>query len=126
MKTQTLQDVANWMKKTDLTTVSYRRGSDAMELSIDASAPQPDAAFPPCRLIPVSAHEVGIFWFQDIGKAKKIDKGVNVKKDQTLGFITTGKEKYTVSAPSAGRIISDILEDGQAVEYGQPLFFIQP
>lgn len=126
MTQRTLQDVADWMKSTDLVKVSYRKGTDALALSVDGTPLSPESAFPPCRLEAVRAHEVGIFRYQEIGKARGPEKGSDVQAGQILGLITTGKAKYEVKAPAAGRIVSELTEDGMAVEYGQPLFFIQP
>ncbi len=126
MTRQTLQDVADWIKSTDLAKVSYRRGEDALAIEVEGTPTPTESAFPPCRLEAVRAQEVGIFRFQDIGKARGPEKGSDVRAGQTLGFITAGKAKYEVKAPAAGRIISELAEDGMAVEYGQPLFFIQP
>ncbi len=126
MTHQTLQDVVDWMKSTDLAKVSYRKGAEALALSVEGTPTPAESTFPPCRLEAVRAQEVGIFRFQDIGKARGPEKGSDVRPGQTLGFITAGKAKFEVKAPTAGRIVSELVEDGMAVEYGQPLFFIQP
>ncbi|MFH2205105.1 MAG: biotin/lipoyl-containing protein [Elusimicrobiota bacterium] len=126
MNKRTLQDVADWMKTTDLARVSYRRAGETIEFSLEDAPSAAESAFPPCRLIPVSAREVGLFRPGPLGTAGGIEKGSEVKEGAVLGLIAAGKEQHEVKAPAAGRIISALVEDGDPVEYGQPLFFIQP
>ncbi len=126
MNTRNLQAVADWMKSTDLLTVSYRSNGEAIELSLDDAPAAPESAFPPCRLVPVTAQEVGLFRFSPLGKAQRAEKGAEVKKGQALGLIAAGKTEHPVKAPESGRIVSALIEDGDPVEYGQPIFFIQP
>ena len=126
MNTRTLQEVADWMKSTDLTKISYRKGPDALELDSETVHPMPDSAFPACRLIPVSSQEVGLFRFNAVGSSRGAGKDDDVKEGQLLGHIEAGSKKHDVKAPVSGRIVSELIEDGNPVEYGQALFFIQP
>ena len=126
MNTKTIQSVVDWMKKTDLSTVSYRKNDEALELSIDDTPVMPASAFPPCRLVPVAAREVGLFRFSALGSARSAEKGSIVNEGDILGLIVAGKKEHPVKAPASGKIVSELIEDGDPVEYGQPIFFIQP
>lgn len=118
--------VIDWMRTTDLAELSYRRGEDAVQLRLEEAGPAPDAGFPPCALVPVTSPEVGIFRSSDIGKPLGVEKGKPVKEGDVLGLIETGTSKHKVKAAAAGRLVSVLIEDGKAVEYGQPLFFVRP
>lgn len=126
MNTKPIQEVADWMKTTDLALVSYRKGGEAMELASETAPRVPEGAFPPCRLVPVVAGEVGLFRFQELGEARKAEKDAQVKEGDVLGHIAAGGKKHAVKAPASGKIVSEMIDDGAPVEYGQPLFFIQP
>jgi len=126
MKPRTLQAVADWINTTDLAAVSYRRDGETVELSRDGSRAHDAPAFPPCSLLPVTAHEVGLFRFSALGSARKAEKGSAVEKGQVLGLITAGKTHHEVKSPAAGGIVAVLIDDGDPVEYGQPLFFLRP
>jgi len=52
--------------------------------------------------------------------------GSNVRAGQILGFIEVMRLSNDVTAPEAGTIAAIRVQDGQPVEYGQPLFEIVP
>jgi biotin carboxyl carrier protein len=45
-----------------------------------------------------------------------------IKKDQQLGSVDVVNVFQKVTSPVAGMLVELLVEDGQAVEYGQPLF----
>jgi len=49
-----------------------------------------------------------------------------VKKGAELGVVEAAKEFKPVSAPADGTLKIISVEDGHTVEYGQPLFFLEP
>ena len=52
--------------------------------------------------------------------------GTVVKAGQTLGQIDTMRLLSDCKAPRAGKLTQILVEDGQPVEYGQPLFELAP
>ncbi len=70
----------------------------------------------------VSAGLVGIFhaWARPKGKAL-VATGDRVKVGQLVGTIQSLNVINEVEAPVAGRVVEILVEDGQPVEYGQPL-----
>jgi len=120
-----LNNVADWMRDTDLSEVSYRRGNESLQLCLDQGAPALPS-FPASTLVPVSSPEVGIFRASTPGKAFNAEEGASVKKGDILGLIETAGSKLKLKAPESGRLSTVLAEDGKAVEYGQPLFFIKP
>lgn len=127
MKTDQLRDVLSWIKTTDLVEVSFKQGDDGFSLS---SAESPAAhAYPVAasRFSPVCAPCVGLFQWNAPGKARAHEEGAEVAEGDLLGLIETVKGKGTpVKAPAAGRLARVMIDGGAAVEYGQPLFFIEP
>lgn len=52
--------------------------------------------------------------------------GLRVRAGRVLGTIDSLNVPIPVTAPVAGRVVEVLVEDGQPVEYGQPLFLIEP
>lgn len=55
-----------------------------------------------------------------------VEEGAHVAAGQTLCLIEVMKLFTAVEAPMAGTILAIGVEDGAAVEYDQPLFWIRP
>jgi biotin carboxyl carrier protein len=117
--------VLDWMRTTDLVEVAYRSGEDKVSFRFEDAGPV-HGPIPGTSLVPVLSPEVGIFRFNEIGKARRAEKDVEVEAGLVLGLVDTGAAKREVTAPAAGRLSLVLAEEGKAVEYGQPLFFIRP
>ena len=125
MDTRTLDEILTWMRSTDLVELAYKRGSEGFEFRTEG-APLAEAAFPASSLVPVSSTAVGVFRASRPGLAPKAQEGGSVASGDWLGLVETGGASVDVSAPSAGRLVKVLAQDGAAVEYGQPLFLIAP
>jgi biotin carboxyl carrier protein len=55
-----------------------------------------------------------------------VNEGDLVKEDQILCIIEAMKLMNEIEARVAGRIVKILVENGQPVEYGQPLFLVEP
>ena len=126
MNTRSFQDVIQWLKTTDLAEVSYRRAEDRFRFRVDDAPVVPESALSGCSLVPVISPEVGLFRASELGRPRKADKDADVSEGDELGVIEAGRKKHKVKAAASGRIAAIRIEDGQPVEYGQPLFFIRP
>jgi acetyl-CoA carboxylase biotin carboxyl carrier protein len=71
----------------------------------------------------VVAERVGFFHYPD-GAAGPLEPGDLIAAGQTLGNIDSLSVPIPLQAPRAGRLAEVLVDDGQAVEYGQPLFVI--
>lgn len=73
----------------------------------------------------VTAPLVGIFhpWIKPKGKPL-VAVGDSVKEGQLVGAIQSLNVIYEVETPVAGRVVEILVQDGQPVEYGQPLMMI--
>jgi acetyl-CoA carboxylase biotin carboxyl carrier protein len=54
-----------------------------------------------------------------------VNEGDSVRKGQTVCIIEAMKMMNEVEAPAGGRVVRIIANDGQAIEYGQPLMVIE-
>ena len=108
----------------------------AMPAPVYASAPAPvPAAGAPAAAAPAAAEVagtvvkspmVGTFYRASNPGAKPLaDVGTAVKKGQALCIIEAMKIMNEIESEFDGTITKVLAENGQAVEYGQPLFIIE-
>ena len=70
---------------------------------------------------------VGVFYrAPKPGEPTFVEKGDLVEEGQVLCIVEAMKLMNEIQADRAGRIVDILLEDGQNVEYGEPLFLIGP
>lgn len=106
---------------------------ETMTLRLRRAAPSPVPQAPPTPQAPavtlepkgtiIMAQHVGVFLAL---KGNPPQVGERIKAGQTLGQVDTMRLLSDCQATVAGRIQAIFIEDGQPVEYGQPLFEIQP
>ena len=128
MDTAQIRAVLDWMKSTDLVEVAFKRSGRGFALStVDAPAASLGGAATARRFVPVTAESVGVFQWAEPGKARKAEEGTQVLAGDVLGVVVSGSgAPAPVKAPCAGRVAKCFAEAGQAVEYGRPLFFLEP
>jgi acetyl-CoA carboxylase biotin carboxyl carrier protein len=126
MKTEQVKEIMSWLKTTDLVEISYKAGGTGFSLATaEAPAAVPEARFP-SRYSCVASPAVGVFQPQALGKAGA-EEGAAVGEGDPLGLVDTGgKAPVPVKASCAGRVARVMVEPGQAVQYGQPLFLLEP
>jgi len=124
MDVKTLGKITKWMESTDLEEVTWKNGGDKISLKVNNS-PESHSKFA-STIVPVSSPSIGIFRFARPGKANSLKQGMAVKKGAELGVVEAAKELKSVTAPVDGYLKIISVEDGHTVEYGQPLFFIEP
>ncbi|MYM72272.1 acetyl-CoA carboxylase biotin carboxyl carrier protein [Duganella sp. FT134W] len=89
-----------------------------------AAAPAPAAAAEPTGHI-VKSPMVGTFYRSSApGAAAFVEVGQSVKEGETLCIIEAMKLLNEIDADKSGTITQILVENGQPVEYGQPLFVI--
>ena len=93
-----------------------------------APAPAPVvAAAAPSHLVPVEAPMVGTFYrAPGPDAAPFVLEGDVVKEGQVLCIIEAMKLMNEIEAKAAGRVAKILVENAQPVEYGQPLFLLEP
>jgi acetyl-CoA carboxylase biotin carboxyl carrier protein len=65
------------------------------------------------------------YWSPEPGAKPFIEIGSKVSAGQTLLIIEAMKTMNQIPAPRPGTVIQILVEDGQPVEYGQPLMIIE-
>lgn len=128
MNTSDMRPVLDWMKSTDLVEVVYKKEGQGFALrSSEAPAPIPGGSLPASRFVPVASESVGVFQWSEPGKARKAEEGADVAEGDVLAVVVSGSgAAKPVKAPCAGRIAKCFADAGQAVEYGRPLFLLEP
>lgn len=106
-----------------------------------AAAPVPAPAAPPTavsqaatpspagssRLIQITAPMVGTFYRSPSPDAEPyVQPGEEINVGQPLCIIEAMKLMNEIESEVAGRIVAVLVENGQPVEYGQPLFTVEP
>jgi len=124
MNVKTLGKITKWMETTDLEEITFKEGGDKISLKLN-NHPEHHTSLS-STLVPVSSPSIGIFRFSRPGTTSALKEGVSVKKGQELGAVEVGKDHKPVIAGAAGFLKIISVEEGKPVEYGQPLFFIEP
>jgi acetyl-CoA carboxylase biotin carboxyl carrier protein len=127
-KTTDLQEVI-WEKKGVV--VRFRRSADAVTPAPSAlpAVPAGAAAEPakaPEKMV-IKSTMVGTFYRADSkSRPPLVIEGTVVAAGQTIAAVEAMKIMKDVLSPSDCKIVKALVENGHAVEYGQPLFEIEP
>lgn len=142
-----IRELALLLDETNLTEIEIERAGlrvrVARNISIAASVPtavhapapvaQTAAAAPTAAVADVAKHPgmvpspmVGTaYWSPEPGAKPFIDVGSKVSAGQTLLIIEAMKTMNQIPSPRAGTITQILVEDGQPVEFGEPLVIIE-
>jgi oxaloacetate decarboxylase alpha subunit len=102
------------------------------EVAVPAPAPSPapaEKAVEPVKTnqIKVTAPIVGTFYRSSSPeKPPYVEVGDVVKKGQVLCIIEAMKLMNEIESETTGKIVQVLVENGMPVEYGQPVFVIEP
>jgi acetyl-CoA carboxylase biotin carboxyl carrier protein len=139
--TDLARQLAALLRELDLTEIEATAGGVRVRLQRAAATPvlQPPAvaAAPavtvpvvdatPMPTITVEAPMVGTFYRASSPTAEPyVREGDVVKEGQVLCIIEAMKLMNEIESRASGRIVKILVENGQPVEYGQPLFSIEP
>lgn len=121
-----LQEVF-WEVKGNL--VSFQRAPEPIKTPAPAPAQAVVANTPVAKPEPsvIRSTMVGTFYRSEKpNRPPYVLDGTNVNQGQAVGAIEAMKIMKDVVAPRACRIVKALVENGHAVEYGQPLFEVEP
>ena len=149
-----LQQLVEMMEKHDLREVRLRRGNErwllrrgpqevvqfapaapvAAPASQAAAAPQSSSASPsaapsgaPAGTVEITSPMVGTFYRSPSpGEKAFVKDGDHVERDSIVCLIEAMKFFNQIKAEKAGTITQILVNDGDAVDFGQPLFRIKP
>ena len=95
-----------------------------------AAAPPAQAAKPaviPEGMVAVTAPLLGTFYVApEPGAPPFVRVGQQITEDTTCGLIEVMKVFNSVRATVSGTIVELVVQNGQFVEFGQPLFIVKP
>src|ERR1051325_9530176 len=139
-----IRELALLLDETGLTEIEIERAGFRVRVarnisiaaSIPASQPQASAAPMPTAAAPVSdiAQHPGmvpspmvgtVYWASEPGARPFIEVGAKVTAGQTLLIIEAMKTMNQIPSPRAGTVTQILVEDGQPVEFGEPLVIIE-
>ena len=143
-----IRELALLLDETSLTEIEIERAGlrlrVARNISIAASMP---ASFAPAAVAPAAAaaaassepatdyaNHPGVvpspmvgtaYWSPEPGAKPFVEIGVKVSAGQTLLIIEAMKTMNQIPSPRAGTVTQILVEDGQPVEFGEPLVIIE-
>lgn len=144
-----VRELALVLDETSLTEIEIERAGlrlrVARNISVAATMPMPMAAAPAVlptaagatAAVPAAAdlskHPGAVtspmvgtaYWAPEPGAKPFIDVGTKVSVGQTLLIIEAMKTMNQIPSPRAGTVTQILVEDGQPVEYGEPLVIIE-
>ena len=139
-----IRELALLLDETSLTEIEIERAGlrvrVARNVSIAASVPAnvqaPASAFPapaPAAAPDIAKHPgvvpspmVGTaYWASEPGAKPFVEVGTKVSVGQTLLIIEAMKTMNQIPSPRAGTVTQILVEDGQPVEFGEPLVIIE-
>ena len=134
-----LRDLLDFAKKTDLlelvwekngTKISFRRAdAKAFFVRSPANGGAPQAAEEPAapESMFIRSTMVGTFYRSDsVDRPPMVVEGTVVASGQPVASIEAMKIRKDVVAQEPCRILKALIPNGHAVEYGQPLFEVEP
>jgi acetyl-CoA carboxylase biotin carboxyl carrier protein len=103
------------------------RGEASSVIAAPLAQPAVDRAESTAHLLTVEAPMVGTFYRAPKPDAPPfVNEGDAVKEGQVLCIVEAMKLMNEIEASVAGRIVKVLVENGQPVEFGQPLFLMDP
>src|SRR5271166_617531 len=142
-----IRELALLLDETSLTEIEIERAGlrvrVARNISIAAATPAQAAAFLPSQAAPAPgaaapasdiANHPGVvpspmvgtaYWSPEPGAKPFIEVGSKVSAGQTLLIIEAMKTMNQIPSPRAGTVTQILVEDGQPVEFGEPLVIIE-
>jgi acetyl-CoA carboxylase biotin carboxyl carrier protein len=140
-----IRELATLLDETSLTEIEIERAglrvrvarnvsiAAAMPAAVVAAAPVAAAAASAGASADLSKHPGAVtspmvgtaYWAPEPGAKPFIDVGTKVSVGQTLLIIEAMKTMNQIPSPRAGTVTQILVEDGQPVEFGEPLVIIE-
>jgi acetyl-CoA carboxylase biotin carboxyl carrier protein len=140
-----IRELALLLDETSLTEIEIERAGlrvrVARNISIAASMPSNFQAAPasaPAIAAPVDVADITkhpglvpspmvgtVYWASEPGTKPFVEVGAKVSIGQTLLIIEAMKTMNQIPSPRAGTVTQILVEDGQPVEFGEPLVIIE-
>lgn len=149
-QTKQIQDLIDLLRRNNLTElelerqgvrIRLRHEAGAKTVTVSAQEALPSASPPAVRtttaagsppedmagLVTITSPIVGTFYRSPSPDADAyVEEGDFVKKGQVLCIVEAMKLMNEIEAEFPGRVVSVMAENGQPVEFGEPLFVVEP
>jgi acetyl-CoA carboxylase biotin carboxyl carrier protein len=142
MELEDLKELIEFLKETDITELQMEKDGikvrikrekilSSLELPIQKSKGLQEKIVveeeETQRLITVTSPIVGTFYRSPSPEAEPfVEVGSNVNKGQVLCIVEAMKLMNEIESEVDGVVVKVLVENGQPVEYGEPLFLIEP
>jgi len=139
-----IRELANLLDETSLTEIEIERSGlrlrVARNISVAAAMPAPILTAAPAATAAAGAASADLskhpgvvtspmvgtaYWAPEPGAKPFIEVGSKVSVGQTLLIIEAMKTMNQIPSPRAGTVTQILIEDGQPVEFGEPLVIIE-
>ena len=139
-----IRELAKLLDETGLSEIEVQSDGASIRVARKANVPSPrprsaegssGAAVVPAVAVPIEpVQHPGLVASPMVGTAYRgpapgarpfVDVGSQVKTGETLIIIEAMKTMNQIPAPRSGTVIQILIEDGQPVEYGEPLMIIE-
>jgi acetyl-CoA carboxylase biotin carboxyl carrier protein len=142
MELEDLKELIEYLKETDITEISIEK--DGIKVKIKREKILAPMEIPmqkfgslqekvtreteeETRVITVTSPIVGTFYRASSPEADPfVEVGAKVKKGQVLCIVEAMKLMNEIESEVDGVVIKILVDNGQPVEYGEPLFLIEP
>jgi acetyl-CoA carboxylase biotin carboxyl carrier protein len=138
-----IRELAKLLDETGLTEIEFERDGVSVRVARQLAAPAPRLR--PAEALPTAtpaaaataadpAQHPGVVTSPMVGTAYRgaapgarpfVEVGSQVKAGETLLIIEAMKTMNQIPAPRSGTVIQILVEDGQPVEYGEPLMIVE-
>ncbi|MHB8420107.1 MAG: acetyl-CoA carboxylase biotin carboxyl carrier protein [Myxococcales bacterium] len=146
MDVEKLKKILDLLSGSDITSLDWKSGDESVTIRRGARSPAPEAApsgthprpappsatlaepqAAPAHLHTVTSPFVGTFYRAASPEAPAfVEVGQPVRKGQVLCIVEAMKLMNEIEAEIAGRVVEVLVQNGQAVEFGEPLFRLEP
>jgi len=144
MELEDLKQLIELLKETDITEIQVEKEGTKVKIkrekffqsleiatqrapSVGGPSLKKDVEDETQRLITVTSPIVGTFYRSPSPEAPVfVETGLRVKKGQVLCIIEAMKLMNEIESEVEGILVKALVENGQPVEYGEPLFLIEP
>jgi acetyl-CoA carboxylase biotin carboxyl carrier protein len=133
-----IAELTQLLEANNLTEIEVQRGDQRVRVSRGGAAVPAHANPVPERAAAPAASDVkshpGVVTSPMVGTAYRspepgakpfVDEGSEVTAGQTILIVEAMKTMNTIPAPRAGKVTRILVEDGQPVEFGEPLMILE-
>jgi acetyl-CoA carboxylase biotin carboxyl carrier protein len=142
MELEDLKELIEYLKETDITEISIEKDGIKVKIKREKMLSPMDISVQKLgslhekvtgeteeetRVITVTSPIVGTFFRAPSPEADPfVETGSKVKKGQVLCIVEAMKLMNEIESEVDGDVIKILVDNGQPVEYGEPLFLIEP